>query len=89
MMSEDKDTREYTVLVNAEEQYSLWLADRPAPNGWTDTSHRGGKEDCLAYIKSVWTDMRPLSLRQKMSAASGTEPDMPASAHQSASGTTR
>ena len=84
MMSEDtEDTREYTVLVNAEEQYSLWLADRAPPNGWTETGHRGRKEDCLAYIKSVWTDMRPLSLRQKMGAARGTDLNIPASAHQS------
>jgi MbtH protein len=62
MMSED--TREYTVLVNAEEQYSLWFAERTPPNGWTEAGQRGSKEDCLAYIKSVWTDMRPLSLRR-------------------------
>ena len=84
MTSEDiEDTREYTVLVNAEEQYSLWLADRAPPNGWAEAGHRGRKEDCLAYIKSVWTDMRPLSLRRKMSTASGTDLNMPASAQQS------
>ena len=65
-----EDTREYTVVVNAEEQYSLWFAGRALPNGWSEVGHRGGKEDCLAYIKSIWTDMRPLSLRRKMDAAS-------------------
>jgi MbtH protein len=53
-------------VVNHEEQYSLWEADRENPLGWRDGGKRGTKDECLAYIKEVWTDMRPLSLRRHM-----------------------
>ena len=56
----------YKVVINHEEQYSIWPADREPPNGWKDTGKSGPKEECLAYIEEVWTDMRPLSLRKKM-----------------------
>jgi MbtH protein len=56
----------YKVVVNQEEQYSLWPADRENALGWKDAGKKGTKEECQAYIKEVWTDMRPLSLRQKM-----------------------
>jgi len=56
-------TESFTVVVNHEEQYSLWPADRPNPPGWSDTGKTGAREECLAYIEQVWTDMRPLSLR--------------------------
>ena len=63
----------YKVVVNDEEQYSIWPADRENPLGWHDAGRSGPKAECLAYIKEVWTDMRPLSLRQKMDEAqSGT-----------------
>jgi MbtH protein len=72
MMSSDEreDTRTYKAVVNHEEQYSIWPADRANPRGWRDAGKTGGKEECLAFIKEVWTDMRPLSLRQKMEEAS-------------------
>jgi MbtH protein len=60
----------YKVVVNAEEQYSIWRAHRPIPPGWKDVGKEGVKAECLAYIKEVWTDMRPLSLRKQMEAAS-------------------
>jgi MbtH protein len=60
------------VAVNHEEQYSLWPADRGIPLGWRDAGKSGRKAKCLAYIKEVWTDMRPLSRRKKMEA--GGEP---------------
>lgn len=63
---ENEDTRTYIVLVNHEEQYSLWLADKAIPLGWTAVGKPGSKEECLAYVKEVWTDMRPLSLRNRM-----------------------
>jgi len=63
------DNMVYTVVVNHEEQYSIWPAERPAPLGWTDAGKSGSKQECLAHIKEVWTDMRPLSLRQTMSQA--------------------
>ncbi len=53
-------------MVNHEEQYSIWLADRDIPPGWNEAGKTGSKTECLAYIKEVWTDMRPLSPRQKM-----------------------
>ena len=56
----------YKVVVNDEEQYSIWPADRENPIGWKDAGKSGTKEECLEYIREVWTDMRPLSLRRKM-----------------------
>lgn len=56
----------YSVIVNHEEQYSIWLANREIPLGWKQVGKFGSKSECLAYIKEVWTDMRPLSLRKQM-----------------------
>lgn len=64
--NEIEDARTYKVVVNHEEQYSIWFAERPNPLGWKDGGKSGTKQECLAYIKEVWTDMRPLSLRIKM-----------------------
>lgn len=61
---EDKIT--YKVVVNDEEQYSIWFVDRENALGWRDVGKGGTKAECLAYIKEVWTDMRPLSLRKRM-----------------------
>ena len=63
---EREDATVYKVVVNQEEQYSLWTGDRENPIGWKDAGKSGTREECLAYIKEVWTDMRPLSLRKKM-----------------------
>ncbi len=63
---EQEDLTIYKVIVNHEEQYSIWRADRENPPGWTDAGKEGSKAECLEYIKQVWTDMRPLSLRKKM-----------------------
>ena len=65
-IDEKEDLRTYKVVVNHEEQYSIWPADRENPLGWKDAGKSGPKQDCLGYIKEVWTDMRPLSLRKKM-----------------------
>ena len=67
---EREDTTIYKVVVNHEEQYSIWAADRENALGWTDVGKSGTKQECLAYIKEVWTDMRPLSLRKRMDQAS-------------------
>jgi MbtH protein len=56
----------FKVVVNHEEQFSIWPAHRENPLGWTDVGPRGSKEECLKYIQTVWTDMRPLSLRRAM-----------------------
>lgn len=58
----------YRVVVNEEEQYSIWPADRPLPLGWSDTGNEGSKSECLDHIGTVWTDMRPLSLRKYLAA---------------------
>jgi MbtH protein len=68
-MDETEDTTTYKVVINDEEQYSIWPADRENALGWKDVGKSGPKAECLAYIKEVWTDMRPLSLRKKMEAA--------------------
>ena len=62
----DDETRIYKVVVNHEEQYSIWPAERELPPGWKPGGKEGLKAECLAYIEEVWTDMRPLSLRKKM-----------------------
>jgi MbtH protein len=68
-MSVDDDDRVYRVVVNHEEQYSIWFAERELPAGWTATGFQGTKKECLAHIDEVWTDMRPKSLRERMAAA--------------------
>ena len=65
-MDQEEDKTIYKVVVNHEEQYSIWAADRENPLGWKDAGKSGLKAECLEYIKTVWTDMRPLSLRKKM-----------------------
>ena len=65
-MFEDDDDRTYQVVVNDEEQYSIWPADRELPAGWRADGPSGDKARCLAHIDEVWTDMRPLSLRRQM-----------------------
>jgi MbtH protein len=67
---ESGDKTIYKVVVNHEEQYSIWPAERENPLGWRDGGKRGPKDECLGYIKEVWVDMRPLSLRQRMEQAS-------------------
>lgn len=54
----------YRVVVNDEEQYSIWPLERELPAGWKGLDKNGSKDECLAYIDEVWTDMRPLSLRR-------------------------
>jgi MbtH protein len=68
-LDEQDDTTPYKVVVNHEEQYSIWPAYRDNAPGWRDEGKQGTKAECLAHIKEVWTDMRPLSLRQKMAAS--------------------
>ena len=67
--NEEEDTTIYKVIINHEEQYSIWPVGQELPPGWREVGKSGPKEECLAYIKEVWTDMRPLSLRKKMEEA--------------------
>ena len=64
--ADSEDNRQYKVVVNHEEQYSIWAIDRDNPPGWRDAGCSGTKAECLDYIGKVWTDMRPLSLRKSM-----------------------
>lgn len=54
---------EYIVVLNDEEQYSIWFSERDLPIGWRSVGISGSKQVCLEYISSVWIDMRPASLR--------------------------
>lgn len=65
-IDETEDKTIYRVVVNHEEQYSIWPADRSNPPGWEEVGTSGTKAECLAYVEEVWTDMRPLSLRRRM-----------------------
>jgi MbtH protein len=64
----DEDAGSYQVVINDEEQYSIWPVDREVPAGWHDVGVIGTKDECLAHIEEVWTDMRPKSLRLQMEA---------------------
>lgn len=63
-MEETQDKTIYKVVINHEEQYSIWPAHREIPAGWKAVGKEGPKQDCLDYIEEVWTDMRPLSVRK-------------------------
>ena len=62
---ENDDKTVYLVLVNEEEQYSLWPKTNAIPNGWKPVKE-GTRAECGQYVNEVWTDMRPLSLRRHM-----------------------
>ncbi|MEO1131285.1 MAG: MbtH family NRPS accessory protein [Cyanobacteria bacterium J06639_1] len=69
MSGKEQDNTSYKVVINDEEQYSIWPEEKDNPLGWHDVGKSGTKEECLEHINEVWTDMRPLSLRQHMEAA--------------------
>jgi MbtH protein len=71
MPNDEADDRTYLVVLNDEEQYSIWWADRELPAGWRSEGTQGRREECLAHIDEVWTDMRPLSLRRRMEQVAG------------------
>jgi uncharacterized protein YbdZ (MbtH family) len=75
MSSQPAEPR-YVVVINHEDQYSIWSEGREVPPGWRATGMAGTKEECLAHIDEVWTDMRPRSLREHMERASR-EPAVP------------
>jgi MbtH protein len=65
-MAEEATPIVYKAVINHEEQYSVWPADRANPEGWKDTGKKGTLSECTDYIRKVWTDMRPLSLREEL-----------------------
>jgi MbtH protein len=70
-MSFDSEDTIFRVVVNDEEQYSIWPDYKEIPAGWREAGKTGPKKECLDYIEQVWTDMRPLSLRRHMDAQGG------------------
>ena len=74
MTDEQTDERRYRVVLNHEEQYSIWAADKPKPPGWNDVGKQGTREECLDYIEQVWTDMRPLSVRKHLAEIQAKQP---------------
>ncbi|MEO6702274.1 MAG: MbtH family protein [Jatrophihabitantaceae bacterium] len=66
----DDDAGEFYVLVNDEEQHSLWPSFVDAPAGWRVAFGSGTRADCLDYVEQNWTDMRPRSLREAMDTVS-------------------
>lgn len=74
MQERENDSAQYRVVMNQEEQYSIWPAARENPPGWRDAGKLGTRSECLAHIDTVWTDMRPLSLRRAMDAATAEKP---------------
>lgn len=62
----EADDRTWRVVKNHEEQFSIWPADRELPLGWTEEGTQGPREACLDHIETIWTDMRPLSVRRAM-----------------------
>lgn len=64
----DSEETIFRVVVNDEEQYSIWPEYKEIPQGWREVGKTGKKQECLDYIETVWTDMRPLSLRKYMEA---------------------
>jgi MbtH protein len=62
----DDETIDYYVVVNDEEQYSIWPAERELPKGWRAVGDARSREECLSHIEEVWTDMRPKSVREAM-----------------------
>lgn len=79
-MSWGDENTVYDVVVNHEEQYSIWPTYKSLPAGWNTVGKQGSKADCLAYIDEVWVDMRPLSLRQAMDATASAASASPADA---------
>ena len=65
-MAIDDSEATFLVVINGEEQYSVWPAHRAVPAGWRATGFSGPRASCLAHIETVWTDMRPLSLRRAL-----------------------
>ena len=73
MSQNQESSEEYLVVINGEEQYSIWPSYKPVPKGWKQVDKPGSKEQCLEYIEKNWTDMRPLSLRKQMQKISDDE----------------
>ncbi len=72
----EDDKTIYDVVVNHEQQYSIWPKHRDIPLGWQAVGKGGLKSECLEHIREVWTDMRPLSLRKQMAELEARRPEL-------------
>jgi len=70
-MSTDDDDRLYIVLINEEEQYSLWPSHKHIPAGWKSVGVSGSSAECMSYVDRVWTDITPLTVRKRLVEAAG------------------
>jgi uncharacterized protein YbdZ (MbtH family) len=70
----DDESAQYLVVVNGEEQYSIWPAGRELPVGWSAEGGARSREECLDHIERVWTDMRPKSVREALEGAGSLVP---------------
>jgi MbtH protein len=70
-MQNEHATAAYQVVVNDEEQYSLWPGGRAIPEGWRAADMAGSREECLDFVRRVWIDMRPRSVRERMAKGDG------------------
>jgi MbtH protein len=73
-MTQTSDEDVFVVVMNEEEQYSVWWVERPLPGGWRSSGFQGTRAACLAHIEEVWTDIRPLSLRRSLATGSPASP---------------
>ncbi|MGU3499369.1 MbtH family protein [Mycobacterium sp. C31M] len=62
----DDDKGRFVVLVNDEEQHSLWPTFADVPDGWRVVFGEADRASCLDYIEQSWTDIRPKSLRDRL-----------------------
>ena len=65
-MTREDGAKAYVVVANLEDQYSIWPVGRDLPAGWRTAGSEGTRDECLSYISTHWTDLRPLSLRRQM-----------------------
>ena len=70
-VNDEEVSQIYVVLVNDEEQYSLWLSHKDIPAGWKNVGFSGSKAECMEYVDKVWTDITPLSVRQRQAQSAG------------------
>ncbi|WP_411139218.1 MbtH family protein [Streptomyces sp. C10] len=71
----DNPESSFHVLLNDEGQFSLWPAGLAVPEGWSVALGDRGREECIAYVDTRWTDMRPRGLVRHMDAATPDKED--------------
>lgn len=62
---EHEDVHEYSVVVNDDEQYSIWRKDKALPAGWMHAGFSGSRAACIQHVGDVWRDITPRSVRER------------------------